>query len=78
MTGRIAHVLARCSGTTPCTRCPAIVTVTAGRWHTAETNASHLAVCDHCAQHDDPAGYGALLAWRRASARPATGTRNRS
>jgi len=77
MTSRVTAVLPRTSGSATCSRCTDVVTVTAGRWHTAETNASHLAVCDTCAQRDDPAGYGALLAWRRAANGP-HGTRGRS
>jgi len=78
MTARVTAQLARTTGTTPCSRCLDVVTVTAGTWHPAETNASHLVVCDACAHRDDPHGHATLTAWRRAANGPTTGTRNRS
>jgi hypothetical protein len=75
---RVIAVLARCSGTTPCTRCPGVVDVVAGRWHAADAAETHRAVCDTCALRDDPAGHATLTAWRRAANGPTTGTRNRS
>lgn len=73
---RVSAQLARCTGSTACNRCPAPVAVHAGRWHAVEAKEAHLAVCDACAETHDPAGYGALLAWRRASAQPAIGRRS--
>lgn len=75
MTGRIAHVLARCTGTATCSRCTDAVDVTAGRWHAAEHDATHVAICDTCSERDDPAGHQQLTAWRRAAAGPTTGRR---
>jgi len=69
VTGRIAHVFARCSGTATCSRCTDAVDVTAGAWHAADVDATHRAVCDRCAEASDAAGWTQLLAWRRA-ARP--------
>jgi hypothetical protein len=69
MTARVTAVLARTTGQAPCSRCLATVPVAAGTWHAADVDATHRAVCDRCARRDDPAGYAALLAWRRA-ARP--------
>jgi len=69
MTARVSAQLARTSGTAPCSRCLDAVAVTAGRWHAAEADETHRAVCDRCALRDDPAGHAALTAWRRA-ARP--------
>jgi hypothetical protein len=69
VTGRVAHVLARCSGIAACARCTGTVPVAAGAWHAAELLADHHAICDPCAKRDDPAGYAGLLRWRRA-ARP--------
>jgi hypothetical protein len=75
MTTRVAHVFARCTGTAPCSRCGGAAPVAAGTWHAAEPDATHLAVCDGCALHDDPQGFAALGAWRRAAAGPTTGRR---
>lgn len=75
MTSRVAHVLARCSGSAACARCLGTVPVAAAAWHAAEREATHLPICDLCARRDDPAGYAALLAWRRAAAGPTTGRR---
>jgi hypothetical protein len=69
VTGRIAHVFARCSGTATCARCTGTVPVAAGAWHAGEREATHLPICDSCARHDDPTGWTQLTAWRRA-ARP--------
>jgi hypothetical protein len=77
VTGRIAHVLARCTGTATCSRCTDVVDVHAGQWHAADAAEAHRAVCDTCAQRDDPQGHMALLAWRRAANGP-HGTRGRS
>jgi hypothetical protein len=78
MTSRVTAVLARTSGTAQCSRCLDVVAVHAGAWHAAEPDATHRAVCDHCAQRDDPQGHMALLAWRRAANSPTTGQRGRS
>jgi hypothetical protein len=45
-----------------------IIDVHAGHWIAAEPDGP-AAICDPCAERDDPAGHAALLAWRRA-ARP--------
>lgn len=75
MTTRDAHILARTTGTAACSRCLGEVPVAAGAWHAAELDATHRAICDRCAQRDDPAGHAALQAWRRAAAGPTTGRR---
>jgi hypothetical protein len=75
MTHRVTAQLARTTGTAPCSRCLDTVPVAAGAWIAAEPDATHRAVCDRCAERDDPAGYAALVAWRRAAAGPATGRR---
>jgi hypothetical protein len=77
MTSRVTAVLARTTGTAPCSRCLDVVAVVAHRWHAAEHDATHVAICDACTQRDDPAGYAALTAWRRAANGP-HGTRGRS
>lgn len=74
MSPRIAHRLAKTSGQAPCSRCIDVIDVRAGHWLAAEPDGPY-AVCDRCAQRDDPAGYGALQAWRRAAAGPAPGRR---
>jgi hypothetical protein len=48
-----------------------IIDVHAGHWIAAEPDGP-AAICDRCAQRDDPAGYQQLTAWRRA-ARPTRG-----
>lgn len=75
MTARVTAVLARTTGTAPCSRCLDVVAVHAGTWHAAEHDATHVAICDRCAEASDPAGFAALGAWRRAAAGPATGRR---
>ena len=75
---RVTAQLARTTGTAPCTRCPDVVTVTAGQWHAADVAEAHLVVCDSCTLRDDPQGHMALLAWRRAANQPATGRKSRS
>lgn len=67
MTARTVCVLARTSGTAPCSRCLDDVAVHAGAWHAADADATHRAVCDACARRDDPQGYAQLAAWRRAA-----------
>jgi hypothetical protein len=67
MTHRVVAQLARTTGTAPCSRCPGVVTVTAGAWHAAEADETHRAVCDHCTQRDDPHGHQAVLAWPTSS-----------
>jgi hypothetical protein len=75
MTARTVCVLARCTGRVQCSRCFDSVAVTAGRWHAADADASHRAVCDGCTLRDDTAGHQQLTAWRRAAAGPTTGRR---
>jgi hypothetical protein len=77
MSLRIAHRLPRTTGQATCNRCLDVIDVKAGHWIAAEPDATHLAICNTCAQHDDPAGYAALTAWRRAANRPALGTKGR-
>jgi hypothetical protein len=67
MTHRVVAQLARTSGGAACSRCLGTVAVTAGAWHAAEAGATHVAICDRCAEASDPAGWTQLLAWRRAS-----------
>lgn len=75
MSARVVAQLARTTGRGQCARCFDQVAVHAGRWHAADVDASHRAVCDRCASRDDPAGWAQVTAWRRAAAGPTTGRR---
>jgi hypothetical protein len=64
MTTRVTHHLAKTTGTAPCSRCLDTIDVTGGQWIAAELDAPH-AVCDRCAERDDPAGLRLVEAFRR-------------
>lgn len=72
---RVTAQLPRTTGRVQCSRCLDSVAVHAGRWHAADADHLHHAVCDRCAAQDDPAGWRAVKAWRRAAAGPTTGRR---
>jgi hypothetical protein len=78
MTARVTCRLPRTAAAAPCSRCLDIIDVQAGHWISTEISDWDLdgprAVCDRCAQRDDPAGWRAVKAWRRAAAGPATGS----
>jgi hypothetical protein len=78
MSARTVCVLARTTGTAPCSRCLGFLDITSGRWRAAEPGHPEHPICDGCAKRDDPQGHATLLAWRRASNGPAVGRKGRS
>jgi len=67
MSPRVTAQLARTTGTATCNRCLDVVAIHAGHWHAADADETHRAICARCAALDDPAGWRAVKAWRRAA-----------